>query len=159
MARWTSQNTTIRIEGAAGVGLTVGPGAGDFNVDGLEAGHKERVQKMDRGTHDGWVETNDKTNAWSINVELRNETLTSAAAARLMDLLLGTGIYAPAGLTPVTSTSSCTYALKLIATMNDGTTTTTLTLPEIVSGQAFAEGPEGHTLAISGLNALAPVFA
>jgi len=155
MGRFHSGNTTVRFEDSAGVGLTIGPGPGDLSVDNIEYNNKERVQKFDRSSHDGWVETVDKTQSCSISIELQNQTITDAAAARVHDFIVNKTLAGAA----LSSVSPDTWAWKTIVTMNDGVTTATCTLPECVGGEAFAEAAEGHTISVAFLNALAPVWA
>lgn len=155
--RYNSQNTVVTFEDSIGTSLTIGPGEGNFTLGEMNAENKDIVQKFDRGTHDGWVCTVDKTQAWSITVEQRNEAQTSAVAARIKDWLRKANFYS--GLQSVATGSPLTiWAFKVIVTMDDGTTTSTTTLPECPALFTFAEGVEGHTIAISGLNALAPVY-
>ncbi len=158
MGRYHSQNSTVIFEDAVGNTITVGPGEGNFQVGEINESNKEVVQKFDRGSHDGWVETIDLTQAWSITIDMRNEAQTSEAAARIQDWLRRTGRFASDGAVPLQSVSPDTWAFKVKWIMNDGVVASTATMPECPARYTGAEGVEGHTLAISGMNALAPVW-
>lgn len=145
MGRYHSGNTVVTFEDSVGASLTIGPGEGNFTFSETNAAFKDVVNKQDRGSHDGWVETVDKLLSWSITVDLKNESQTEAASARIQDWLLKRNNYSS-----LSSVSSDTWAFKIIVTMNDGVTTAVTTMPECVSVYAFAEGVEGHTLALSG---------
>jgi len=156
--RYTSQNTVVTFEDSVGTSITVGPGEGNLSVDPFNAENKEIVQKFDRGTHDGWVPTVDFTQAWSITIDMRNEAQTSAALTRIQDFMRKKNAHATGGALALTSVSADVFAIKVIVTMNDGTTTSILTLPETVVQYGLAEGVEGHAISISGRNALEPVW-
>lgn len=154
MARYHARFTTVVLQDNVGTNITVGPGEGNFTVGEMNAVNKEIVQKFDRGAHDGWVETNDLTQEWSISIEMNNETQTDAGNARIQDWLRKANFYS--GLTSV---SSDTWAFKVIVTLNDGSTTSTCTLGECPAQYSWAEGVEGHTISISGRCATAPTWA
>ena len=153
MGRYHSRFGTVTFRAGATT-LVVGPGEGNFTISEMNASNKDVVQKHDRGAHDGWVETIDKTQDWSITIEMENQTQTSAVAGRIQDWLRKTNYYS--GLTSV---SSDTWAFEVVWAMNDGTTTSTCTLPENVAAYVLAEVVEGNTIAISGRNAGAPVWS
>ena len=48
---FTRRYVTVTVKDGAGTPLTrtVGPGPGDFTIDGLEAGNYEAVKVLDRG--------------------------------------------------------------------------------------------------------------
>lgn len=155
MGRWHSQNTVVTLENGDGQTITAGPGPGDFSMDNIGGpNNKQRVRKTNRGAHDGFVETEDLIQACSINLELENQSLTSGAAARIIDFIQKSGLYASAS-----SVSSDTWAWKCTITMNDGVTSTTITLPECEGSASLSENPEGHQLALSFNNYQKPVFA
>jgi hypothetical protein len=144
MARWTSRLTSVRFEDALGAGLTIGPGPGDLNIGEVNAENAEHIKKLDRGKHDGFVLGDDLVQECSITVELENQSLTDAAAARVIDFMKRQNFFSGA-----TSVDPTIWAFKCIVTMQDGATTAVKTLPICEGGFAFAEAKEGHTLAIS----------
>lgn len=147
MARWTSRLTSVRVQDSLGAGMDLGPGPGDLSIGAENAENAEHIKKLDRGQHDGFVLGDDLVQDVSITVELKNETLTEAAIARITDFFKRQGSFAAAS-----SVDSTIWAFEMIVTMTDGVTTTTKTLP-IVEGEAsFAEAKEGHTFSFSGRN-------
>lgn len=151
MSRFNSRKTTVRFEDAAGLGLTVGPGPGDFQHGATNRENTEKVRVLDRGVYDGHIETDDLEQEWSINVQLRNESQTHAVNQRLQDFLMrraGT----PFAAAVTTNPNSDVWAFKVIITMVTGGVTATRTLPNCIAAHAFAEAMEGHTLAITGTN-------
>ncbi len=152
MARWTSRLTTVRFEDAVSAGLTIGPGPGDLNIGEQNSENVEHIKKLDRGKHDGFVLGDDMVQECSITVELKNESLTEALVARILDFLKKRGLFAGGS-----SLDPTVWAWRTIVTMSDGVTTTTKTLPLCEGGYAVAEAKEGHTVAISFRNHLAVV--
>jgi hypothetical protein len=151
MSRFNSRRTTVRFEDAAGLGMTVGPGPGDFSHGATNAENTEKVRVLDRGAYDGHVETDDLEQEWSVNVQLRNEAQTHATNNRLQDFLqrrAGT----PFAAAQTTNPNTDIWAFKVIITMTTGGVTATRTLPNCIAANAFSEAMEGHTLAISGTN-------
>ncbi len=153
MARYTSKQTTIVLEDNVGTSITAGPGIGDFSIDGIEEDNAEAIQAINRGVHDGWVEGNDKIQAWSLTLGLKNEAMSSAGAARILDFIRKTNFFS--GLQSV---DSSVWAMKVIITMNDGTTTSTKTLPNNRVQVSMTEAVEGWTIALTGTNVVAPTF-
>lgn len=149
MARFNSRRTTVRFEDAVGLGMTIGPGPGDFQHGPLNRENNAKVRVLDRGVFDGHVETDDLEQEWSITTQLRNEAQTSAVAARLQDFLRRTGTFAAA---QTLSSNPDIWAFKVIVTMTTGGVTATRTLPLCLGDHAFAEAMEGHTIAITGTN-------
>jgi len=160
MARYTSKNSTLTItDSGAGLSMLVGPGEGDFSVDNVGYDNSETLNVTDRGVHDGLVEGDDFIQAWSITIRLRNEAITHATIDRIKDAIAGTGFWTPTldGGAAV-SVDATRWAFILIFTMNDGTTTSTVTLPKATGLISVAEGKDGHTISISGSNYLAPTY-
>lgn len=149
MSRFNSRRTVVRFEDLAGLGMTVGPGPGDFSHGALNAENTEKVRVLDRGAYDGHVETDDLEQEWSLTVQLRNEAQTHATNARLQDFLRRTGIFAAA---QTVNPNPDIWAFKVIVTMTTGGVTATRTLPNCLGMHAFSEAMEGHALAISGTN-------
>ena len=160
MARYTSKNTVVSItDSGAGLSMSVGPGEGDLSIDNLGYDNAEILNAIDRGVHDGLVEGDDLIQAWSITVKIKNEAITHATIDRMLDAVRGTNFWQPTidGGAAV-SVDATRWAFIIIVTMNDGTTTSTITLPKATGIAAFAEGKDGHTLSISGNNYLAPTY-
>ncbi|MEM6931820.1 MAG: hypothetical protein AAF602_33115 [Myxococcota bacterium] len=149
MARFNSRKTTIRFEDSAGVGLTVGPGPGDFSHGATNRENTEKVRVLDRGTFDGHIEGEDLEQEWSITTQLRNEAQTDATAARLQDFLRRAGSFS--ALQTVSSNPDI-WAFRVVVTMITGGVTATRTLPHCLADHTFAEALEGNTLSIAGTN-------
>ncbi len=153
MGRQSSRNTIVRFEGAGGVGMTIGPGPGDFTHDATNESNTEMIRAMDSTRFDCLVLGDDLEQGFSITVTLRNEALTSATLARVLDFIMRTGIFGPAGATPVQSIdlNPDAWAWKTIVTMGLSVTTTT-TLPHCNGDYALAVAKEGNSITITGRN-------
>lgn len=151
MGRFSSRTTTVRFEDAAGFGLNVGPGPGDFSHGATNSENAERIRVLDRTRFDGHVLGDDLEQEWSINIGLRNQSLTDSTADRVQDFIQRTGKFAPA-FTQSLSDNPDVWAFKVIVTMVLGGVSTSFELPHNVADYAFSEAKEGHTLAISGMN-------
>jgi hypothetical protein len=57
------------------------------------------------------------------------------------------------------STDPTIYAIKVLVTLDDGTTSTTMTLPVVQGSVNFTEAKEGATMVFSGTNNGAIVVA
>ncbi len=147
MARWTSRLTTVRVEDSLGAGITLGPGVGDLSIGGENPENAEHIKKLDRGVHDGFVIGDDIVQDVSITLELRNETLTEAAIARVMDFAKKQGSFATAS-----SVDPTVWAFKMIVTMTDNINTGIRTLPIVEGEWSFSEAKEGHTWSFAGRN-------
>ena len=155
MARFNSRKVTVRMEGAAGNGMTIGPGPGDFNHGEVNAGNTEKSRVLDRGKFECHVEGDDLEQEFSITVGQKAESATSTTLARVMDFIERTGVFTETtGLLDTQSVSANPdiWAWKTIVTMVLGATTATFTLPHCIGDRAFAEAMEGNTIAISGTN-------
>ena len=152
-SRFTRRHVTVTFEDNVGTTLTVGPGPGDFTVSGLEEGNREALETRDRHAHDGWVYGDDVTQEWSITVEQVNQSLTSAAAARIYDWIVNK-TRAGAALTSVDPT---VWAFKVRVSFNDGAATASILLPNNrAKCDSLAEAKETNTFKISGINVAAP---
>jgi hypothetical protein len=158
MGRWTSKRTSVQFQDAVGETIDVGPGPGDLTMDNIAYDNAEWIRKLDRGTHDGFVEGDDLIQACAITIELENVALTHATQKRILDWIRKTGSFAAGAANEVTSVSSDTWAWKTVITFTDGVTTSTCTLPECTGSGALAEAKEGSTLAISFSNHQAPTW-
>lgn len=156
MSRYTPRLTSVRFEDNAGLGMTIGPGEGDFSHGAMNAENAEIVPVYDRDSFDGLVEGQDLVQEGSITVQMRNEALTSGVAARVTDFIKKRGLFAAAA---TVSDNPRVWAHKIILTFNDGSTLTTRTLPHVKSDIAFAEGRPAHTFTISYRNFQNPTDA
>jgi len=147
MARFTSRLTTVKFIDGAADEIVAGPGPGDLSIGETNAENAERIRVLDRGSFDGFVLGDSLEQDVSISLEVKNESLTEAAADRLRDFVMTTGHFA--GTTSVNSTIG---AFKIVVTMTDGTNTATITLPVVQGGVDFTEGKEGSTMSFSGTN-------
>lgn len=155
MARYNSRKTTVRMEGAGGNGMTMGPGPGDFGHGPTNKGNTEKIRVDDRGRFECHVEGNDLEQEYSITLGMKAESLTSIAAARATDFIMQTGVFDPnTGILPTQTVSSNpdVWAWKTIVTMTLGATVASFTLPHCIGDYAVAEALEGNTFAISGTN-------
>lgn len=142
-SRYTSRQTTVRFEDSAGTGLTVGPGPGTLTIGEIRQGNIAVEKVRNRGAHDGFVLTEDMVQECGIEIELVNQSMTSAVAARILDFLRKANYYS--GLSSLDPTI---WAWKCIVTMNDGSTTSTITMPLCEGGFSFSEGQTGHKIGI-----------
>lgn len=152
-SRFTRRLTSVRFEDALGLGMTVGPGEGNFSMGPSNKENAEHIKVFDRDQHDGFVLGQDQVQEFSITVQLKNQTLTSAVAARILDFIHKRGIFSGC-----TSMDDTIWAWKTIVTMTDAAGnigTRTLSLCE--GAEAFAEGSPSNTIAISGNSHSAPV--
>ncbi|NRA03740.1 MAG: hypothetical protein HRU00_14170 [Myxococcales bacterium] len=155
MARFNSRKVTVRMQGAAGNGMTIGPGPGDFTHGATNKGNSEKLRVLDRGAFDCHVEGDDLEQEFSITVGQKAESATSALVARVMDFIKQTGVFTPVtGLLPTQSVSSNPdiWAWETVVTMVLGATTATFTIPYCIGDYAFAEAMEGNSISISGTN-------
>jgi hypothetical protein len=154
MSRWNSKKMTVYIEDSgAGISERLGPGPGDFQVDGIEAGNYEAIETTDRGVHEGYVEGADKKQAWSLTIGFLKEAATHATLHRALDAIRKTGKWAGA-----TSVDNDVWCFSLRVVFLDGGVTSQITLPKNRAGAAMASAMEGNTFSMSGTNVLAPVI-
>lgn len=129
--------------------MTIGPGVGDLSFDPVGPGNTERIRVLDRGKYECDIETTDLEQSFSITTAMRNETLTEAAAARLQDFLLQSANFS--GTTTVNANSDI-WSFRVVVTMSTGGVSTVYTIPNCRATFSFAEGEEGHSISISGVN-------
>jgi hypothetical protein len=148
MSRFTKRLTSVRFEDAAGLGMSVTPTDGDFSVGETNAENAEHIKVMNRSVHDGFVLGDDMVQEFSITLQMKNESLTSAVQARIVDFIQKRGTFASA-----TSVDSTIWAWKTIITFNDGKgNVATRTLPICEGGHSIAEGAPTNTISITGNN-------
>lgn len=151
MARYTYRLTSVRLEDASGTGFTLSPTDGDFSAGAENDSNRERARVLDRGAFDGIVEGDDLEQELSITLQMRNETLTSAAAARVTDFIKRQNFFSS-----LVSVDDTVWAFKCIVTFNDGTTSTTKTYPHCTGTISLSEGNPVNTFSISLTNYEAP---
>ena len=155
MSRWNSKKMTVYIEDASGaISERLGPGPGDFQIDGIEAGNYEGIETTDRGVHEGFVEGADKKQAWSLTIGFKKESATHATLHRALDAIRQTGKWA-AGV----SVDNDVWCFVLRVVFLDGADTAEIRLPKNRGAAAMASAMEGNTFAMSGTNVLAPVIS
>lgn len=154
MARYTNRLTSVRVEDADGLGITLTPTDGDFSGGAENDTNAEKLPVMNRGAHDGLVKGVDMTQELSITLQMRNEALTSLAEARVSDFFKKAGVFAAAN-----SVDDDQWAFKCILTFDDGTTSTTKTYPKCTGTIALSEGLPANTFAIAMTNYLPPTDA
>jgi hypothetical protein len=148
MGRYNARTTTITFQDTDGSDtITVGPGEGDFTISEVNQSNTEITRVLNRGVFDGFVKGDDLEQSWSITVQIKTENLTDATHARIWDFVNKSGSFASAN-----AVSPDAWSWKAIVTMDDGTTTATITLPVCQGSLAFSEGKEFHTFSLSGTN-------
>ncbi len=129
-----------------------------LSIDGLQADNREALPVYDRGSFDGLVAGQDTTQSFSTTFKVKNESLTHASNARALDFLLKLSTGSQASGTTVDA-YGFEWALKIVITLDDGTTSTSKTLPVVRCTVGYTEALEGCAFAISGTNYKAPTFA
>lgn len=155
MARFNSRKVQVRMQGAGGNGMTIGPGPGDFSHDPINSGNTEKLRVDDRGVFECYVEGNDLSQAYSITVGQKAETSTSVLEARIMDFIMRTGVFDPdTGILPTQTfdINPDIWAWETIVTMVLGANTAAFNLPHCIGDYAYASAMEGNTIAIAGTN-------
>lgn len=144
MSRYTRRLTSVRFEDAAGLGLTVTPTEGDLQVGESNAENAEHQPVYNRDVHDGFTLGQDQVQACSITVQMQNQSLTHATLARILDFIHKRGSFAAA-----VSVDATIWCWKTIVTYDDGTTSTTRTLPKCEGSASLADGQPSNMIAIS----------
>lgn len=152
--RWTKRLISVRLEDAAGVGFTVSPMDGDFSGGEENAENAEHVATYDRDQHDDFVLGRDLVQEISFTVQMKNETLTSAAAARTEDFLKKRNFFS--GLTSVSDTI---WAFRCKVTYSDGSATSTKTYGKCEGTISWAEGEPSAKFTVSLKNHTNPTVA
>ncbi len=155
MARFNSRKLIVRFEDAVGVGLTVGPGPGDFTFDDTNFNNSEILSVQDSGAFDCLIQGNDLEQGWSLTLGQAALPLSSAVAALVIDFVNRTGVFTETTGSQATQSVSSNpdiWAFRIIATMTLGATVATATLPHCTSNWNFGAAMEGNTLPLSGTN-------
>lgn len=156
MSRWTRRLTSIRLEDNNGLGLTLEPMEGDFTGGDETDNNRDKTRVLNRQAFDGYVEGDDMEQEMSCTIAMRNISLTHASAARVLDFIKKQGSFASA---VSVDTGGIVWAFKLIVTLNDGTTSTTKSYPNVVGKINWSEGDPGHSFGLSFTNNGQPVDA
>jgi hypothetical protein len=152
--RWTKRLISVRLEDAAGTGLTVSPMDGDFSGGEENAENAEHVPTYDRDAHDDFVLGRDLVQEISFTVQMKNETITSAVAARIEDFLKKRNFFSA-----LVSVSSTVWAFRCKVTYSDGSTTTTKTYGKCEGTISWAEGEPSAKFTVSLKNHTNPTVA
>ena len=156
-SRYTSRLITVKfVDNNSGVAdeIIAGPGPGDLTIGDTNAENAERIRVLDRGQFDGFVLGDDLEQEVSITLGVKNETLTDGTADRIRDWIMKTGNFSSAS-----SVDPTIWSFKVVVTLDDGTTSTTMTLPNVQGSVNFTEAKEGATMVFSGTNNGAIVVA
>ncbi len=149
-SRYTSRLITVKfVDNNSGVPdeIIAGPGPGDLTIGDTNAENAERIRVLDRGQFDGFVLGDDLEQEVSITLGVKNEALTDGSADRIRDWIMKTGNFSGAS-----SVDPTIWSFKVVVTLNDGTTSTTMTLPNVQGSVNFTEAKEGATMVFSGTN-------
>ena len=155
MPFFNSRKVQVRMEGAGGNGMTIGPGPGDFSHDPVNKGNTEKLRIDDRGAFQSYVEGNDLSQAYSITVHQVAQSLTDVLTARVTDFIMRTGVFTETtGLLATQSFSDNPeiWAWRTIVTMTLSGLSATFTLPHCIGDYAYASAMEGNSIAIAGTN-------
>lgn len=144
MSRYNYRLTSVRVEDANGLGMTLTPTTGDFSGPAENDNNREKARVLDRGSFDGLVEVDDMQGDISMTLGMRNEALTHASAARVTDFFKKQGSFAAA-----VSVDPCVWAFKVIVTLDDGTTSTTKTYPYCTGTVSPAQGNPENTFSLA----------
>lgn len=154
-SRYTSRQLSVVFKDGAGTPntMTVGPGQGTFALGAMRQGNADVVRVLDRGQHSGFVVTDDLAQDWSIEIELLNQSLVHAAQKRIVDWMQKSNFFSTN-----TSLDTTIWAWAIVVTMNDGTTTSTITLPLCDGTWDFSEAKEGNKIKLAGKNYTQPTY-
>lgn len=153
MGRLTSRYTTVRVEDANGLGMTVGPGEGNFAWDPVNHGNTTKIRVDDRSRFDCIVEGADLDQTWSIDTKMPQQTITDLTDIndRLQDFLLKQGKFANAA--SVSSNPNIwAFIVKVTMELSAGGALTEYKFPHNIADYGFAEAADGHGIALSGIN-------
>lgn len=151
---YTPRLVSLRFEDAAGLGMTIGPGDGQFSGGDENAENAEAVAVYDRGAFDGMNKTQDIAQECSVTVRDIAQSLTTTLANRVRDFMLKSGAFSAAQ-----SVDASVWAFKAILTYTAPAGTFTKTYPYCRGGMAEAHGFPSNTLTLTWTNYQAPVRA
>ena len=154
MGRYNYRLTSVRVEDAAGTSYTLEPTDGDFSAGAENDNNREKQAVRNRGAFDCLVPGDDIVQELSMTIQMKNEVLTSAAAARITDWFKKQGFFSS-----LTSVDPQEWAFKVIVTYNDGTTSTTKTYPYCTGMISLSEGNPSNTFSLSFTNYQQPTEA
>lgn len=155
MSRYTRRLTSVTFKDAgAPLSITVTPTDGDLSMGEVNAEFAEHQPVYNRDQHDGFTLGQDLVQECSITLQMKNEELTHAMNARILDFLMKRGSFSGA-----TSVDATIWAWITEVTYDDGTTSTTRTLPKCEGGYSMSEGQPANTIAVTFRNHLVPTDA
>ena len=141
---FTRRYVTVTVKDGAGTPLTrtVGPGPGDFTIDGLEAGNYEAVKVLDRGQFYELVAGDDKevTLGGSIYVD------GDQTGASVIDAILKSGDWASA---TTTDPGGVVWAFTLVITESRAGVTNTYTCNKCRAVAGWAEAVDGNKIPLT----------
>ena len=126
--------------------LTLTPGPGDFQIQGLEAGDVEMIPVYNRGTYLEGVDGQDKAYQFSISL-MQDGKLTDASTGKPIDLVLKQGTFA-SGVS--TDPGLVSWTVDIVLTVTRSAVTSTITMLTCRCTIDFAEDAGGNKLSISG---------
>lgn len=157
MSRQTSRKGTVRFEGAAGNGMTIGPGPGDMSVGVTNKENTDKVRAMDRGVFECHIETDDLEQEVSITIFMDRLALKSATLARVLNFLDQSGIFTQTTGSSATQTTNPNPEIWSWKTIWTGLNGASVELPVCTGGRAWAEAAEGNAITITFTNNGKPI--
>lgn len=151
MARFTSKHCTAWLIDATGTkSVELGPGPGDFTCSNLMEAGRETVTVKDHGKLDGRVYGDEVENEFSMTVELRNQSITHATEARVLNAILRSGMFEDA---QTTDPGGQVWAPALkVRLLDEVGTIDWFVLPSVRVSAELGIAAEGASLSISGSN-------
>lgn len=147
MAIVTRKHASVKLKDATGTPLeaTLGPGVGDFTIDGLEAGGVEGIAIYNRGSYLEMVDGDQKQITGSITL-YHDGDLTDATNKTPIDGALKTGAFA-SGTT--TDPGGVSWTTDIVYTATRGAVTHTITLPTCRCVVSYTEDAAGNQIKIN----------
>jgi hypothetical protein len=126
--------------------ISLTPGPGNFQIQGLEAGDVEGIPVYNRGTFLELVEGQDKAYQFSIEL-MQDGKLTDGSSGKPLDLVLKQGTIS-AGVT--TDPGALVWTVDIVLTITRNAVTSTMTLSTCRCTIDFSEDAGGNKLSLSG---------
>ncbi len=153
MARYGARHGTIQFSDGAGTPNTwdLDVDNPDLNIDNLAANNREAIAAYHRDQFDGLMPGRDLEQNVTFTCQVKNRALTHASNDRFLDWVMKTN--SASGYTSTDTTGGLEWAMKITLTLNDGTTSSTISLPVVRGTASFSESESGpHTFSFSGIN-------